>query len=357
VNHYIGIDFHKQFSSVAVMDERGNMTDKRKLYHDRIEERAAYFSQFGHGTHVALEATRNWYWLVDLLQERGMNVKLAHAKKARIIAESTIKTDKIDARILAHLDRCNFLPQAYIADPQTRAERELLRYHINLVKIQASVKNRIHAILAKHNIQHNFSDLFGRAGQEFLKGVRILPVFRLELNGYLDFLDNIATILQRAKKEIARHCRAWPEAALLTSAPGIGALTALLLAAEIADIGRFKDSKKFCCCGGLASSTHQSADKEFHGRIIKDSNKYIRYAVLEAVPHAIKKDPKLWRFYSKIQRTKGKNKARIATARKLLVIIYYMLKRRAPYKIAHNENMVQVNPRAVLEAVTATPSI
>ncbi|MFC1590359.1 IS110 family transposase [Candidatus Omnitrophota bacterium] len=357
MNHYIGIDFHKQFSSVAVMDEKGTMIDERKLYHDRSEELTAYFSQFGHNTNVTLEATRNWYWIVDLLQEHGMNVKLVHAKKARIIAESTIKTDKIDARVLAHLDRCDFLPQAYISDPQTRSERELLRYHINLVKIQTSVKNRIHAVLSKHNIQHNFSDLFGRAGREFLRTMHLPPVFRLELNGYLELLENIAAILQRAKKEIARHCRIWPEATLLTSAPGIGTLTGLLLAAEIADINRFANCKKLCCYSGLASSTRQSANKEFHGRIIKDSNKYIRYAVLEAVPHAIKKDPKLWRFYNKIQRTKGKNKARIATARKLLVIIYYMLKHRAPYQVAHNNNMVQVNPRSGLGAVSATPSI
>lgn len=339
------------------MDEKGKVIDERKLHHDQPEELTSYFSQFSRDTHVAVEATRNWYWLVDLLQEQGMNVKLVHAKKARIIAESTIKTDKIDARVLAHLDRCDFLPQAYIADPQTRSERELLRYHINLVKIQTSVKNRIHAILAKHNIQHNFSDLFGRAGREFLKVAHLPPIFRLELNGYLELLENIAAILNRAKKEIVHHCRAWPEADLLTSAPGIGALTGLLLAAEIADIGRFKNAKKLCCYGGLASSTHQSANKEFHGHIIKDSNKYIRYAVLEAVPHAIKQDPKLWRFYNKLQRAKGKNKARIATARKLLVTIYYMLKHRAPYQVAHNENMVQVNPRRVLGAVTATPLI
>lgn len=357
MEHYIGIDFHKQFSSVAVMDEKGAMLDERKLYHDQPEQLSAYFAQFKGSANVCLEATRNWYWLVDLLQEQGFTVKLVHAKKARIIAESTIKTDKIDARSLAHLDRCDFLPQAYIADPQTRSERELLRYHINLVKIQTSVKNRVHAILAKHNIQHNFSDLFGRAGREFLKVVPLPPTFHLELNGYLELLEHIVAILNRAKKEIVHHCRAWPEAALLTSAPGIGTLTGLLLAAEIADIDRFKNAKKLCCYGGLASSTHQSADKEFHGHIIKDSNKYIRYAVLEAVPHAIKQDPKLWRFYNKIQRAKGKNKARIATARKLLVTIYYMLKNRAPYQVVHNENMSQVNPRAVLGAVTATPLI
>jgi len=348
MGNYIGIDFHKQFSQVAVMDDKGKILDERRLEHDQREELLTYFSQFERETSVALEATRNWYWLVDLLQEQGLDVKLVHAKKARIIAESTIKTDKVDARTLAHLNRCNFLPEAYIASPETRSERELLRYHISLIKIQSSIKNRIHAILSKHNIQHNFTDLFGRAGREFLKILALPAIFRLELNGYLMILDQVAAILHQAKKEIEQHCRTCPEADLLTTAPGIGNYGGLLLAAEIADINRFPTVKKFCCYGGTAASTHQSANTEYHGHIIKDSNKYIRFVVLEAVQHAIKQDPKLWRFYSKIERKKGKKKAKIATARKLLVIIYHMLKNRVPYKIAHNDQNYQANPCAKL---------
>lgn len=353
MEHYIGIDFHKQFSQVSVMDNKGNIFDERRLEHDQREELLTYFSQFERGTSVALEATRNWYWLVDLLQEQGLNVKLVHAKKARIIAESTIKTDKVDAKTLAHLNRCNFLPQAYIASPETRSERELLRYHISLIKIQTAIKNRIHAILSKHNIQHNFTDLFGRAGREFLKVLVLPPIFRFELNGYLDILDKVITVLNQAKKEIQSHCRVWPEAEILTTVPGIGDYGALLLAAEIADINRFSTVKKFCCYGGTASSTHQSANTEYHGPIIKDSNKYIRFVVLEAVQHAIKQDPKLWRFYNKIEKKKGKKKAKVATARKLLVIIYHMLKNRAPYTIAHKDHMCQANSCAKLGTLVA----
>ena len=343
MSHYIGVDFHKQFSSLAVMDDKGDIMDERKLYHDNQPELVQYFSQFAPGTSVSLEATRNRYWLVDLLQELNLNVKLVHAKKARIIAESTIKTDKIDARILAHLDRCNFLPQAYIADHKTRSQRELLRYHLSLVKIQTSIKNRIHAILAKHNIQHGMSDLFGKAGLEFLKSLELPNIFHLELCGYLELLGNVGDILKRAKKEITAHCQASPEATLLTTIPGIGVLGGLLLAAEIADINRFKTVKKFCCYGGFASSTHQSADTLYHGKIIKDSNKYIRYILIEAIPHAIKKDTRLWQFHQRLQRMKGANKARIATGRKILVAVYYMLKHKMPYRVSQNFD-TRVNP-------------
>lgn len=352
MGHYIGMDFHKQFSQVAVMDERGQIVEERRLDHDRPEELTEYFSQFDSGTSVALEATRGWYWMVDLLQEQGLNVKLVHAKKARIIAESTIKTDKVDAKTLAHLTRCDFLPQAYIASPQKRSQRELLRYHISLVKIQTSLKNRIHGILSKHNIRHNFTDLFGRSGREFLKDLKLSSVFRMELNGYLEVLDKVVAVLDQAKKQINHHCQAWPEAKLLTTVPGIGVYGALLLAAEIADIHRFENVKKFCCYAGVVASTHQSADKIYHGHIIKDSNKYIRFVAIEAVKHAIKHDPKLWGFYRKIEKAKGKNKAKIATARKLLVSIYHMLKNHAPYKISH-QSIRQANPDSGLGTIVA----
>jgi transposase len=333
------------------MDKEGALLDERKLYHDNRNEMISYFSQFNKDTSVSIEATRNWYWLADLLQEQGVDVKLVHAKKTRIIAESTIKTDKIDARVLAHLDRCHFLPQAYLADQQTRSERELLRYHISLVKIQTALKNRIHSILAKHNIQYGGSDLFGTSGRLFLKELALPKIFRFELDGYMHLLDEVALTIKLAKKEIAEHCRAWPEAQLLTSAPGIGPLTGLLLAAEIADVRRFKTFKKICCYGGFAPSTHQSANTEYHGHVIKDANKYIRFAILEAVPHAIRKDQRLRQFYMKIQRTRGHNKARIATGRKLLNAVYCMLKYNIPYRTACYQDMRQVNPCAKLGTV------
>ena len=202
MNHYIGVDFHMQHSSVAVMDKDGAIKDERKLYHTDTQGLISYFSSFDKDTSVALEATRNWYWFVDLIQEIGLDVKLVHAKKARIIAESTIKTDKIDARILAHLDRCDFLPTAYIAGKEIRSQRELLRYYMNLVRLRASVKNRVHAILAKNNIHHVFSDLFGKAGTLFLKELPLPRIFRMELDGYLSVLDNVNKRIEDAKEEI-----------------------------------------------------------------------------------------------------------------------------------------------------------
>jgi transposase len=325
MRYYIGVDFHKQFSFVTVMDPNGNIMEERQLSHLDLSGIRGFFSRFAPDASVSVEATRSWYWFVDLLQDIGLSVNLVHPKKTRIIAESTIKTDKIDASVLAHLDRCQFLPKAFIPDLQSRSSRELLRYHLSLVKFRTATKNKIHALLAKLNIHHEFSDLFGKAGLEFLNKLTLPDIFRLELNGYTNLLDHLKDSIDAAALVIKNSCQQSPMASRLFNVPGLGFFSASLLAAEIADIKRFASFKKFCSYAGLAPSTHQSASTIYHGHIIKDSNAYIRYVLIEAVSQAIKKDNTLYWFYRRLAKRRGINKARVATARKLAKIIYFML--------------------------------
>jgi len=331
MRYYIGVDFHTQFSFVTVMDANGTIIEQKQLNHLDVPSIREFFSRFAPDASVSVEATRSWYWFVDLLQGLGLSVNLVHPKKTRIIAESTIKTDKIDASVLAHLDRCNFLPKAFIPDLHSRSLRELLRYHYSLVKFRTATKNKIHALLAKLNIQHEFSDLFGKAGSTFLNKLPLPDIFRLELNGYTSLLDHLKDSIDAVARVIENSCSQSPMASRLFNTPGLGHFSALLLAAEIADIHRFASFKKFCSYAGLAPSTHQSGSKIYHGHIIKDSNAYIRHVLIEAVSHTIKKDNSLFWFYRRIAKKHGTNKARVATARKLAKIIYFMLIRNQDY--------------------------
>lgn len=333
MEQYIGVDFHRQFSQVAVMDKGGSILDERRLFHHQRDELARYFRGFAEGTPVVVEATAGWYWFADLLQELGLKVKLAHAKKLRIIAESTVKTDRIDARVLAHLDRLNFLPEAHITSPQARLQRELLRYHMSLVKIRSSIKNRIHAILAKHNVHYGFTDLFGKSGRAFLEALKLPDIFGMELKGYLGLLDELALVLKTVQTQIRKDCDVSPEAQLLETIPGVGPFGALLLVSEIDGIGRFGSAKRLIAYGGLCPVTRQSGNTVHQGRLIRDSNKYVRYILIEAVPHAVRKDPRLARFYRRLRRSKGMGKARAAVARKLLLAVYHMLKNKTTYRL------------------------
>jgi transposase len=254
------------------MDEEGQAIDQRVLYHDDQEKIREYFSHIGQDGTVTLEATRNWYWLFELLEEEGLRVKLAHPSKVRLIAEARIKTDSIDASTLAHLERTGYLPEAYIPSRDVRDNRELLRYRLSLVRIRTSLKNRIHAILDKLGINHPFFDLFGKKGREFLRALSLRDVYRKELDGYLSTIEFLDEILKGITKRIQTSLEKDPQAELLMSIPGISYLTAHLLLCEIGDIQRFPSAKRLCSYAGIVPGTHQSADHIWHGPITKQGN-------------------------------------------------------------------------------------
>lgn len=329
---HIGLDMHKDSSEVAVLDDGGKVLDRCRLYHDDLDKLALYFRQFVPAATVTIEATRGWYWLVDLLQALGLTVKLANPRRVRLIADAQVKTDKIDAWVLAHLERLGFLPECYIAPLAVRGRRELLRHRLGLVRTGTAMKDRVHSLLAKLGHFPGYSDLFGKAGRQYLATVEIGEPYRSELDSYLAVIDLLAGEIKKATARIRAVLKKDPRAEVLETAPGIGELTAHLLLSEIGDIGRFRSAKRLCAYGGLVPRTYQSGKHVWQGELIDDGNRYIRYAMVEAAQQATKRDPELGLFYERLRREKGNAKARVAVARKLLVSVYYLLKRNEPYR-------------------------
>lgn len=328
--YHIGMDLHKKFSQVTEMDESGVVYKKFRLPNDPILLRE-YFSGLPCPSSIAMEATGNWYWISDLIEDLGHRVKLAHPKKVKVIAESAVKADKIDSEVLAHLDRTNFLPRAYIPSPELREMRELLRYRICLVRIRSGMKNRIHGVLAKRGIIHHLSDLFGKRGIKLLKELDLPEIYGMEVRGYLKVIEALNGLIKDSERRIRQCVKESDEAKLLMSVPGFSYFSALLMAAEIGDISRFRSYKKLCAYGGVVSTTMQTGEKNYQGHIIKDSNKYIRWILIEAVPKAVVKDQRLKATYHKLLKKKGKAKAKIGIARKMLISIFYMLKNKSEY--------------------------
>jgi transposase len=146
MRQYIGIDLHKQTSYVTRMNEKGKIVEQINLSNDADTLRG-YLTRLKPDARIAVEATGNWMYLYELIEERCPDLVLAHPQKTKAIASARIKTDKIDSTILAHLLRTNLLPQAYIPARQVRDSREVLRYRACLVRLRTSVKNRISALL------------------------------------------------------------------------------------------------------------------------------------------------------------------------------------------------------------------
>jgi transposase len=329
---HIGIDMHKRFSEVAVLDDAGKVIARQTLHHDNRERMIDFFAKFGPDATATVEATRNWYWLYELLESQKLAVKLAHPLKVRVIAEAKVKNDKIDAWVLGHLERLGFLPEAYIPGREVRDQREALRYRISLVRARAMFKNRVHAILDKLGITHKFTDLFGRTGLEFLQTVELRPIYRQELDGYLAVIEFLEVKIAEATKLIRAILKPDPRVKLLMTIPGIGELTAYLLLCEIGDIKRFPTAKKLCGYAGITPIVRESADHRWQGRITKQGNRYIRWSIVEAAQVAPRQDSALLAFYDRLAERRGPKKARVAIGRKLLVAVWQVLTYEQEYR-------------------------
>lgn len=331
---YVGVDFHKSFSQVAVMDETGKVQENVKLLHRNKEKLYNYFQRFEPKTSITFEATRSWYWFSDLLDELNMDTHMVHPLKTKLIAEARIKNDKIDAETLALLTRADLLVESRQLKGEQRDLRDYLRHRIYLVHLRSALKCKVHVLLDKFGIQppKPMSDLFGLEGRSWLEALEFKPPFDGILKDLLAQIDLLTNQIVRVEEFLKPRIEAHPDYDILTSAPGIGLITAALLLTEIGSVEDFPSHQKLVAFVGLAPSTHQSGNQCYQGRITKQGNRYIRWALVEAVTHAVAKDPLLLAAYNRLYRKKGKAKARVAIARKLLVSIYYMLKNKEPYQ-------------------------
>jgi transposase len=329
---YVGMDIHKEFSRVAGLDERGEMVLDGRVNHRHREELEEFFGLLPAGSEVTMEATCGWGWLSELAQRYGLEVKLAHPGKVRIIAESQIKTDRVDALALAQLLRTGFLPEAYLAPFPVREARDRLRFRQSLVTLRSSVKHRVCALLVRLGIYHPFSDLFGKAGMAFLRQLEVGSVHRQTLDGYLSTLEHLNGLIRQTEKQI-RHLGKTDELTRrLKTLPGIGDILSYLLKVEIGEISRFASDAKLAAYAGLVPSVHQSGSRLYRGHLTKAGNRYLRWGMIEAAQAAMRTDP-FWKSWAaRLIRKKGRGVATAAVAHKLLIAVYHIWKDGTEYK-------------------------
>jgi len=328
---YIGADVHKNYTLFAVLTQEGKVEQRTRVENDGQALRE-FLGELSKPAHLVVEAGYHWQPFYEVVEELGFEVSLAHPLKVKMIAEARIKTDTIDATALAHLLRLNYLPTAYIPPREVRDLRETLRHRARLVKTQTMVKNRIHALLAKNGIRRRFSDLFGKAGRHFLKALHLRPCYQLALKQLLALLDTLGGLIQEVTEVIEEEAKATPEARLLATIPGIGYYSALLILAEIGDINRFPNGKKLCSWAGLVPSTHSSGGRTYHGHLTKQGSRWLRWILTQAVPHAARGSSQLGALYQRVARRGGRNAAKMAVARQMLMIIHRMLVRGEPFR-------------------------
>lgn len=320
--YYVGVDVHKTNSQFAVMDEGGKVLKNVSVPSTPEGVRQAV-GRLRTPFKAVLEASYAWEPMYDWLDEIAEEVWLAHPLKVRAIAEARVKTDRLDAEILAHLLRADLIPRAYAPGMATRDRKRALRQRRFLVMMRGMIKNRIHALLTHCAVERpDLSDLFGKKGMDFLRSVSLPDVDRTLLDEDLRLLVEIGKGLKHTEALLDQLSRDDPTVALLKSLPGIGRFLSVLIRYEIDDIGRFRTPKKLAAYAGLVPSTYQSGNRRFHGKLTKQGNKHLRWAMIEAVTPAKRKSPYIHRYYHRIKRRAGTGAARVATARKLLELVW-----------------------------------
>ena len=325
---YVGMDIHKQYSYLAIMNREGELIDELRIENDR--EELEKISEGLKGSKIAIEATSNWMYIYEIM-EKNSDVKLVNPGKTKAIASAKVKNDRLDAKMLAHLLRANLIAESHIPSKLIRDLRSLVRYRKALIEDRTRVKNRIHAVLTRNGIRSKYSDLFGKSGREFLESLQLDGNDARIVESNLRMLDSINEEIDQVDCDVMEMASRDEDVSLLITMPGIGIYSAMLIKAEIADISRFPHHTNLVGYAGLNPSIKASGDSIYHGRITKQGSKWLRWILVQCANVAIRNDSYLRNFYERIKARKGHNVAIVATARKMLVCVYYMLTRRDTY--------------------------
>lgn len=331
---YVGMDLHKNTSTFSVKTKQGKLIDSSKIPTDPSAVKG-YLRKFNQPLSLTLEPVSQWHFYADLIQKMGTEVHLANPLKVKAIASARIKTDKIDANVLCDLLRADLLPEAYFASPEIRFWKEMVRFRASLIHLRTQIKNKIHSILFKHALRHPFSNLFGKAGRRWLESLEMEEHFQSNLKHYLSLIDVLTILIKEADKKIEKTVSNHPQAKLLTTIPAISYVSGLTIMAEIGDIDRFPSAKKLQGYAGLVPSTYASGGKVAHGRITKQGSRWLRWTMTEIAQRQLicKRIPGFGWYYQRIKQRKGSGAAAVATARKLLAVVWRILKDNRSFEI------------------------
>jgi transposase len=319
---YVGIDVHRKRSQVAVIDHDGGVLVNRNVPNG-VEPILRVIGDLPPGTPAAFEAAFGWGWLVQLLEDYGFEPHLVHPLQCKAIASARLKNDKVDAAILAQLLRADLLPEAWIAPPEVRQLRALLRHRVQLVRLRTLLRNRIHAVLADHGHGRTAGCWTG-PGRAWLASLQLPAASRQVIDDALAVIDAVQQPIDRLDREVHQRARSDPRVQVLTTLPGVGPFTALVLLAEIGDITRFASARKLASWAGLTPTVRGSDRMVHHGHISKQGSAWARWVLCEAAQTA-KRHPDYTASYQAIARRRGKKIATTAIARKLLTRAYHLL--------------------------------
>jgi transposase len=332
---YAGLDVHKRFIEVCIIDRSGKPNFRGKTGCTRDELVAFAKSKLKPTDQVALESTTNAWPVVEILRPFVARIVVGNPLKTKAIAEAKVKTDKVDAEVLAQLLRCDYLPEVWQPDDRTRQLRSWITHRTSLMTHRGRLKNQVHGLLGRLLIHSPHSLLWTKKGRAWLKAIELPAHEHVILDSLLRQLDALEAELLALDKVLAETARQLPQVPLLMTIPGLNYVVAMGLLAALGDISRFPDGDHAAAYLGLAPSTRQSGNHCYHGHITKSGNSQARWLLTQAAQHASRHAGPLGAFFRRLTKRKNRSVAITALARKLVTIAYLMLKNNEPYRYAN----------------------
>jgi len=301
---------------------------------------------------VALEATCNTHAIAKLLQGRVGRVVISNPQKTRAIAEAKVKTDKVDAAVLAELLAADYLPGVWLSDEVTHALRRQVARRANIVRQRTRLKNQVQAILHRNLIPRcPATDLFGHKGRAWLAERQLPADERQAVSALLRQLDFHGQELKLIEAELARVALDSADVKRLMTIPGVDATVALSIVAAVGDFGRFRTPEQLVSYLGLNPRVRQSGGQPAsHGRITKQGRAHARGMLVEAAWAASKTPGPLRAFFERIRARRGMQIAVVATARKLAVLCWHLIAKGEDYAFARPSLTAQKMRRLELRA-------
>lgn len=322
---HVGVDLHQRFCYMTALEARGKILQAGPVSNEKLALRQ-YFRQFrGKQVQVAVEACGFWPAFREVVEPEVTRLVLVHPQRVKAIASAKLKNDRVDSETLAHLLRCDLLPESWKADRETQARRQQVRLRATLVRQRTRLKNQVHAVLHQQGLRSPVTDVFGKRGRRWLAGVQLPLQARESVNVCLRLLDGYSEEIQKQNLQLSEKAKQDKRAEWLMTIPGIGECSAMMLLAEIGEIGRFQDKEALCSYAGLVPRVRESAGKAARSGITRQGSPWMRWIMVEAAQVATRCSPAAKRYYERLARKKHKHVARVALARKLLIAVYALL--------------------------------
>lgn len=339
--YYVGVDLHKETSWFYVVDSSGKKILSKNIANNK-QSLKNFLAKIPQPFTLAVEATYNWYFLIDIAEEFANKVYLANSYELKAFAKQHKKTDKIDAALIANILQKGFLPIVYIADKTTREQREFLRYRMNLVSDRTRNISRLKMILDKIGIDFEGDFTTNKSLVLLRDKHKQKGLYKEVVDDYTFRIEDLIKNIRDIEKNIKEISTKDEDIKRLCSIIGISYFSGALIKTEIVTIDRFKSFNRLCAYAGLAPKVSQSANKKHSGCLNKNSRKNLRWILLEIVYHFINGYPEKKQKFERLKKEKNFNVAKVVLARDLLKAVYIVLKNKRNY-LPNKSSLVAIN--------------